>query len=165
VIIFRHAREKGKLYVSPLAEAVFLGYDTKSNLYVDGFKSGGTFGFVELPKGRNTWKTLSTSNPIVYYSSGAVQFDGKYITVGDDTVYDIRIFGYTCSGTTCTLKRTVYLTGASDCGQTWIAEGYVICPNSPNNGVEIIKYPAGGSAEATLTGSFSEPLGAVQVEK
>jgi hypothetical protein len=163
VIIFRHAREKGKLYVSPLSDTESLGYDNKSNLYVDGLYTGGTFGFVELPKGSKSWKTLSTSNSV--YSPGAVQFDGKYITVGNGYVDDQSISGYTCSGTTCTLKRTVALSGASDCDQTWIAKGYVICPDAGNNNIEIFKYPAGGAAIATFGGSFSEPLSSVQAEK
>jgi hypothetical protein len=160
VIIFRHARGKGKLYLSPLGVTFFDGYDNSGNLFVDG-ATGGISGLVELPKGSKSWKTLSGAS---VYSPGAVQFDGKYITVGDENTDENHIFGYTCSGTTCTLKRTVSLTGADVCGQTWIAKGYVICPDSPNR-VEIFKYPAGGSAEATLTGSFSGSLGAVQAEK
>jgi hypothetical protein len=92
-----------------------------------------------------------------------VQFDGKYITVNDVKAHEI--FGYTCSGTSCTLKQTVALTGASDCSQTWIAKGYVICPDAGNNGVEIFKYPAGGGIIAHLGGSFSTPLSSVQAEK
>jgi hypothetical protein len=159
IIIFRDARGKGKLYSSQLSETFFLGYDNKSNLYVDGFNSGGSFGFVELPKGSKSFETLSGAS---VEFPGEVQFDGKYITVTDQEADDI--LGFTCSGTTCTLKRTVSLTGSSDCAGTWIAKGYVICADAGNNDAEIIKYPAGGII-ATLTGSFSEPLAAIQLEK
>jgi hypothetical protein len=72
------------------------------------------------------------------------------------------IFGYTCSGTTCTLKRTVSLRGSSTC-DTWIANGYVICADDAGAETTILyKYPAGGII-ATLKGSFSQPSGAVQV--
>jgi hypothetical protein len=160
VIIFRHARVKGKVYGSGLIEAFFLGYDNKSNLFLDGFNSGGAFALAELPKGSKSFETLT--GPSVEFP-GAVQFDGKYITVNDQEAHTIN--GYTCSGTSCTLKQTVSLTGAGDCDQTWIAKGYVICPDAGNNDAEIFKYPAGGSILKTLTGSFSEPLGAVQAEK
>jgi hypothetical protein len=160
VDIFKGAKGSATQSSTPLIEAFFPGYDTKGNLYVDGFNSDGGFGFVELPKGKTTWITLSGAS---IEFPGGVQFDGKYITINDQEAHDI--FGYTCSGTTCTLKRTVALMGSSDCDQTWIAKGYVICPDAGNSDVEIFKYPAGGSIVKTLTGSFSEPLGAVQAEK
>jgi hypothetical protein len=160
VFIFRHARGKGKLYLSPLRITLYDGYDSSGNLFVDGFSSGSTFGFVELPKGSKSWKTLSGAS---VGFPGAVQFDGKYITVTDTELDFNHIFGYTCSGTTCTLKRTVSLTDASDCDQTWIAKGYVICPD--DNNAAIYPYPKGGAALHQLSGSFSGPDGAVQVEK
>ena len=101
-------------------------------------------------------ETLSTSNTVEF--PGQVQFDGKYVTVNDQEAH--AIYGYTCSGTTCTLEQTVALTGSGDCDQTWIAKGYVICPDAGNGDGEIYKYPAGGSIVATLTGSFDEPLAA-----
>jgi hypothetical protein len=150
VVIFRHARGKGVVYGPVLTEAFFDGYDNKSNLYVDGFNSGGTAALAELRKGSSKFQTLATSNTVLF--PGSVQFDGKYITVGDQQAP--AIYGYACSGTTCTLKRTV-----SGCGGGWIANGYVIC------GAEIFKYPAGGNPIAHLGTSSFAPLGAVQVEK
>jgi hypothetical protein len=161
VVIYTKATGTGTVSQTPLIEAFFDGFDKSSNLYVDGFNSNDAFGLVELKKGSRRWKTLSTSKPVMY--PGGVQFDGKYITVNDQVAH--AIFGYMCSGTTCTLKRTVALTGSSDCDQTWIAKGYVLCPDIGNVDVEIYKYPAGGSSIATLTGSFAAPVAAVQVEK
>ena len=149
VVIYKKASGTGTVSQTPLVEAFFDGFDTKGNLYVDGFNSGSTFGFVELKKGTSTWETLSLSNSISF--PGGVQYDGKYITIGDQTADDI--YGYMCSGTSCTLKRTV-----SGCGGGWIANGYAIC------GAEIVKYPAGGII-ARLGSSYFAPLGAVQVEK
>ena len=162
VTLFKGASGTGTDLQTPLFEAFFDGYDNAGNLFVDGNNSAGSFLFVELPKGKTTWITLSG---VAVEFPGAVQWDGKYITVNDQIARDT--FGYTCSGKTCTLKRTVAL--HSGCKQTWIAKGYVICPEGGNThgggGVEIIKYPAGGGAIATLTGSFSSPLGAVSAEK
>jgi len=154
VVIYANASGAGTVSQSPLIEAFFAGYDTGSNLYVDGFNNQGEFGLVELKKGSSTWQTLSLSNSIEF--PGSVQFDGKYITVNDQEAHDI--FGYTCSGTSCTLEQTVSLSGSSDCDQTWIAKGYAICPDAGNVDGEIYKYPAGGSPVAVLTASFSEPL-------
>jgi hypothetical protein len=162
VVLYTNEGGSGTVSQSPLIEAFFAGYDTGSNLYVDGFNSEGEFGLVELKKGSSTWETLSLSNSIEF--PGNVQFDGKYITVNDQEAHDI--FGYTCSGTSCTLEQTVSLGGSGDCDQTWIAKGYVICPDAENVDGEIYKYPAGGSSpEATLTDSFSEPLAASAAAK
>jgi hypothetical protein len=163
VVIYTKASGAGTVSQSPLIEAFFAGYDTDSNLYVDGFNNQDDFGFVELKKGSSTWETLSLSNSIEF--PGQVQFDGKYITVNDQEARDI--FGYTCKGTSCTLKRTVSLSGSSDCDQTWIGNGVAFCPDAGNGDVEVYKYPAGGSPIATLTGTatFAGLLAIVQARK
>jgi hypothetical protein len=162
VVVYAKASGSGTVSQSPPIEAFCAGYDQGSNLCVDGFNSEGTFGFVELKKGSSTWETLSTSNSVEF--PGQVQFDGKYVTVNDQEAHDI--FGYTCKGTSCALKRTVSLTGSSDCDQTWIGNGVAFCPDAGNDDGEVYKYPAGGSPIATLTGTgFSGPLGFVEVRK
>jgi hypothetical protein len=162
IIIFRHGRGKGKVYYgSGLIETFFAGYDDSGNLFVDGFSDGGAFGLVELPKGSSTFETITVSNSVGF--PGAVQWDGKYLTVGDQENH--VIFRYAVSGTMATLKGTVSLSGSSDCDQTWIAKTLVFCPDAGNVDAEVYKYPAGGYPIATLTGSFSEPIAAVQVAK
>jgi hypothetical protein len=160
VDLFEGANGTPTVLTTPLIEAFYDGFDKSGNLYVDGFNSGGTFGLVELPKGSKSWETLSGAS---VEFPGNVQFDGKYITVGDQEAHTIN--GYTCGGTSCTLKRTVSLSGASDCDQTWIAKGYIICPDAGLNNAAIYPYPKGGAALHQLTGPFSAPLGAVQAEK
>jgi hypothetical protein len=158
VVIYEKASGKGTVSQTPLLEAYFAGFDNKSNLYADGFNSGDASSFVELKKGSNKWETLSLSNSVEF--PGAVQYDGKYITIYDQEAQ--AFYGYTCRGTTCALKRTVSIS----CAGSWIAKGYVICTDAGNNDAEIIKYPAGGTPIATLkSSSFDEPLAAVQVEK
>lgn len=162
VVVYTKASGSGTVSQSPLIEAFFDSYDKNGDLYVDGFNSEGAVGFAELKKGSSTWETLTTNNSIEF--PGQVQFDGTYITVTDQEAHDI--FGYACKGTTCTLKRTVALTGSSDCDQTWIGNGVVFCPDAGNLQGEVYKYPAGGSPIAILTGSgFSEPLAFVQVRE
>jgi hypothetical protein len=157
VDLFKGAKGSAIQLTPPLVEAFSAAYDNKSNLYVDGFNSSGSSVLVELKKGSNKWKTLTLSNAVEF--PGKLQYDGKYMTVNDQEAN--AIYGYTCRGTTCTLKRTVSVS----CGGSWIAKGYVICVDVGNNDAVIVKYPAGGSPIATLKGSFSEPLASVQVEK
>jgi hypothetical protein len=162
VVIFQHASGSGTAITTPLFEAYFGGYDNNGDLFVDGRNSELTFALVELPRGSSTFESISTTNTVAF--PGAVQWDGKYLTVGDQESQ--VIYRYTVSGTTATLKGTVSLTGASDCGQTWIGSGGVIyCPDSGNNQGEVYRYPAGGSPVAILATNDYGPGGVVEVRK
>jgi hypothetical protein len=162
VVIFARASGSGTAMTTPLLEAYFDGYDKNGNLFVDGFNSSLAFALVELPKGSSTFETISVNNTVAF--PGAVQWDGKYLTVGDQESH--AIYRYAVSGTTATLKGTVSLTGASDCGQTWIGSGGVVfCPDSGHTQGEVYKYPAGGSPIAILTTNGYGPGGIVEVRK
>jgi hypothetical protein len=161
VLIFQNASGSGTQVGSGMIEAFFDGYDSHGNLYVDGFNSGGKVAMAVLPKGSSTFKMLTLSNSVAF--PGAVQYDGKYITLLDQEAD--AIYGYTCRDTTCTLKRTVTLQGASDCVQTWIGVGVVFCPDAGLNAANVYKYPAGGSSIATLNGSGSVPGAFVELRK
>jgi hypothetical protein len=161
VVIFANATGSGTTYSDGLESTYFDGYDAKGNLYVDGLNSSDAFALLELPKGSSTFETLTLSNTVL--APGQVQWDGKYITVDDQS--GKSIYGYTCSGTSCTLKETVSLSGSGDCVQTWIAKGLVFCPDATNGEGYVYKYPAGGSFIATLTGSWDLPIGSADVSK
>jgi hypothetical protein len=160
VVIFTNASGSGTEVPDGLAETFFAGYDNKGDLYVDGYNESFTFGIAELPAGSTTFEQLTTSNSVEF--QGAVQFDGTYITVNDQEAHEI--YQYTQSGTTLTEHSSTALDGSSDCVQTWIAKKYVICPDAGNDDGEIYAYPAGGSAQATLSGDFDLPIGAVAVK-
>ncbi|HEY6325742.1 MAG TPA: hypothetical protein VIW73_04395 [Candidatus Cybelea sp.] len=162
VVIYRHASGSGTVYKTPLDEEFFDGYDNQGNLFADGFtgyRSG--FALVELPKGANAFRSITTSNTIQF--PGSVQWDGTYLTVFDQTANNV--YQYTVSGTKATLKGTVSLKGSSDCGQTWIVPGIVYCGDAGNNNGEVFQYPAGGSPIAVFTGNFDTPLGVVAAER
>lgn len=156
VVIFKNATGKGTVYNTPLYKEYFDGYDSKGNLFADGFGySSYSFSLVELPKGSSKFVTIKTSNSPEF--PGSVQWDGTYLTVFDQDTAET--YQYTVSGTTATLKNTVQYSGAGDCAQTWIVKGLLYCGDAGNNGGEVYKYPAGGSPTATLSGSFDVPLG------
>jgi len=159
VVIFKKARGSGKPLSDLLSKSYFLGYDSKGNLFVDGFTGNDKTGLSALAKGRSSFKVLTLSNSVEF--PGAVQWDGKYITLGDQETQ--VIYGYTCSVTSCTLERTVSLSGSSDCVQTWIAEGFLFCPDAGNDDVEVYDYPAGGSPIALLTYGSDFPSAVVSL--
>ena len=162
VAVYKNATGTPTVYSTALDEEFFTGYDNQGNLFADGFTgSREGFALVELAKGSSAFKTITTSNSIVF--PGSVQWDGTYLTVFDQIAN--ALYQYTVSGTTATLKGTVSLAGSSDCAQTWIVKGLLYCGDAGNNDGEVFKYPAGGSATAVFTGSFIEPLGVTAAEK
>ena len=161
VVIFKNANGTGTAYPTPLHQEFFDGYDPAGNLFADGFtgdRSG--FALVELPKGSSKFQKIKTSNRVQF--PGSVQWDGKYLVVTDQLAN--AMYQYTVSGTTATLQGTVSLNGSSDCAQTWIGKGVVICGDAGGSG-EIYKYPAGGSPVVVLTGNFDTPLGTTAANK
>ncbi|HTA55942.1 MAG TPA: hypothetical protein VK755_14455, partial [Candidatus Acidoferrales bacterium] len=161
VVIFKNASGTPIVYTTPLSAEFFDGYDSKGNLFADGFNNSGDFGLVELPKGSSKFETITTSNTVQF--PGSVQWDGKYVTVFDQLTNEF--YQYTISGTKATLKHTISLSGSSDCAQTWNVGSLVYCGDAGTNGGEVFKYPAGGSPVAVFTGSFDSPLGVVAAQK
>jgi hypothetical protein len=159
VVIYKKASDPGKVITSPLSEEFFDGYDAKGNLFADGFIS--QFGFVELPAGSSTFRTITLPNGVLF--PGSVQWDGKYVTVFDQEAN--TTYQYTIKGTTATLAGSVKYSGSSDCAQTWIVKGLIYCGDAGTNGGEVFKYPAGGSAVGVFTGNFDTPLGVTAAEK
>ncbi len=162
VVIFKNASGTPTVYTTALDEEFFDGYDNQGNLFADGFtgdRSG--FALVELPKGGTKFETIKTSNTVGF--PGSVQWDGTYLTVLDQGVN--AIYQYTVSGTKATLKGTVTLKRAGDCGQSWIVKRLVYCGDAGNDDGEVFKYPAGGPPIAVFTGSFDTPLGMVAAAK
>jgi hypothetical protein len=156
VVIYKNATGKPKVYKTPLTKEYFDGYDPKGDLFADGFDSSYNFGLVELPAGSSKFVTIKTSNSPDF--PGSVQWDGTYLSVFDQ--HASEAYQYSVSGTSAKLKNRVRLDGAGDCAQTWIVTGLIYCADAGNNGGEVFKYPAGGSATATFNGSFDVPLGA-----
>jgi hypothetical protein len=161
VVIFKGATGTPTYLATGMLDTYFDGYDPQGNLFADGFRQGGGFSLVELPKGSSQFQFITTSNKVTF--AGSVQWDGKYLAVTDQDAD--KIDRYTIHGTKATLKSTVSLTGASDCSQTWIAGSVVYCADAGNDDGEVFNYPAGGSPIATFTGNFAEPLGTVAVQK
>ncbi|HEY1883656.1 MAG TPA: hypothetical protein VGG51_11510 [Candidatus Cybelea sp.] len=161
VVVFAGGKGSGTTIGNGLASSYFLGYDKAGDLFVDGKNAGSTFAFAEMKAGGKTFSPITVSNSILF--PGQVQYDGTYITINDQEAHDI--YQYTVKGSKATVKGTVALNGTSDCVQTWIAGKLVYCPDAGNENATVFKYPAGGNAVATLSGSFDGPIGSVSVKK
>jgi NHL repeat len=149
----------------PILTMYFCGYDAAGDLFVDGLTSAFQFQLAELPKGSSTFTNI-TLNRVIYFPGG-VQWDGKYMAVGDQeaggddfvsSVHQVQV-----SGSNGTVVSTTRLAGAEDVPQFWIQGSNVIGPNiefSYHDSAAVFwAYPAGGKAKKTITG-LAEPLGA-----
>ena len=151
------------------------GYDSEGNLFAEG--EGGacagstTVCLAELPYRGSSFSNVSFNQTINY--PGAVQWDGRYLGFGDQEGggnYVTEIYRSTCSRSVCTKVSTV--TFADSCNgknvtfvqwaeyskkpnlqsrglTTRVAAGNNSCYYSP--GVNIWKYPAGGSPTRQLS--------------
>jgi hypothetical protein len=130
-----------------------IGYDNKGNIFVDGVDSSRNFEFAELAKGSTSFTGITLNVSIT--TPGGVQWDGKYVTVGDAKNGNI----YQTDGAGGTVEGTTTLTGSDGIFQYFIDGKKVVGPNAYSASAGIWKYPKGGSPTLTLTGD-SYPFGA-----
>ena len=167
VFVYKNTTKNPTQYAIPQGQdAGFCGYDPNGNLFIDG--QGGPsvpFILVELPAGASTAKSISLDRPI--YWPGAVQWDGKYLAVGDQlagnqnasSVHQIKIKGI--KGTTVS---TTPLHGVTDAPDPWIQGSTIVVPNYTDrtNDARFYKYPVGGDPTLVFgSGSYVEPEAAV----
>ena len=172
VSIFAHAKGTPKVYTdSPIGHFNFCGYDPNGNLYADGTDASQTvFYFVELPKGKKTLKNITLKGGFIYYP-GMVQWDGKYVAVGDQQAGGASgmdaIYQTTGAGGKIVHETPLDSGGYEEIIGFWIQGSTVIGPNaaSPSSkydrgSVGFYKYPAGGKPTKTLKKGFGAPQGA-----
>jgi hypothetical protein len=157
VAIYAHARGTPKTYTDPsLYEYFYCGYDNAGNLFVEGLTpTTFTFQLAELPNGKSKFTNISLNQSIGY--PGGVQWDGKYVVVGD--AYVSNLYEFAISGTTGTLQSTTNLKGANDVQQFWIHGHAVIAADHGDSQVTFYRYRAGGNPTKTITQGIEFPDG------
>ena len=157
VAIYPHAKGHPHRYSdAAFADMLLCGYDGSGNLFVDGLTSGSAFAFAELRAGSKKLTDVTLDQSIG--SAGGVEWDGKYVAVGDQSTS--TIYEFSVSGKTGKMVGSTVLGGASQVFQFWIDGSKVIGPDSGLGDAGIWSYPAGGSPVKTITGLYA-PLGAV----
>jgi hypothetical protein len=161
VVIYPKAKGRPTSYTGQsLYYYYYLGYDPDGNLFVDGQSNGNSFEFGELPKGAGAIMQILLPKNIV--GPGGIQWDGKYLAVGDMT--DAVIYEFSFNNSQATLEGTTPLTGAGlSIGQFGIVGASVVTPNQffSGSGVLVYPYPAGGSATKSITNGVFYPFSAV----
>jgi hypothetical protein len=157
IAIYKAAKGKPSAYYADATvySIYSCGYDNVGNLFIDGENdSSSSFEFAELHSGAKKFTNISLNQPIGV--AGGVQWDGKYVAVGDGYA---DIYQFTIHGKTGTKVGATPLNGASDDPEFWIQGPHVIVPEAVKKRVAIWAYPAGGSPERRIKG-FKFPIGA-----
>ena len=155
--VYKNASGTPTQYTEKGAFLFYCGYDDKGNLYADGqvgYQSSAAI-FVELPQGGNQLRNISLTQSFVHV--GALQWDGRYLAMGDDVagiVYRLAV-----SGSSATVKGSLSLDGPKYVYQWWI-DGKRIIGASASHSASYWKYPAGGSPYKTITRGIQAPYGA-----
>ena len=132
----------------------FCGYDSSGDLFADGIN--GSSQVVELPKGGSTLSGITLNQSIGW--PGAVQWDGKYVAVGDEAAE--AIYRFAISGSTGTLEGTLDLGDAQSVIEWWIDGKTVVGADDLPSTIWYWRYPAGGSPKKSITKDIFHPAGA-----
>jgi hypothetical protein len=149
----------------------YCAYDGEGNLFVDGETEGSVFGLGELAKRGNTLAFINVDETI--YLPGGVQWDGKYLAVGDQVAvkhgFTSTIYQFSISGSVAKTVNTMVLTGSSQVSQFWLPRvdrgpkhrdaTQLIGPNQDGADTLIWDYPDGVNPIKTISGE-SDPIGA-----
>lgn len=129
--------------------AYFCGYDAAGNLFIDGLSKakGGSFQLAELPRGSGTLVNITVDQSIS--APGQVQWDGKYLAVGDAGASPSVIYRFSISGSHATAVGSANLRDSTSLRQFWIHAKTLIGPDLASH-VGLWKYPAGGSPTKTI---------------
>lgn len=159
VAIYRNARGIAKyVYFSTEGDAYYCGYDDSGNLFVDGLSYQGLddlFQLAQLPRGKRNFEVISINQTVD--SPGQVQWDGKYLAVGDAEQH--LIYRVNVTGTSGVVEKTVQLTDGGANGFL-IRGGRLIDASFFYEEVQYFKYPAGGTATKVITQEVSHPASA-----
>ena len=136
-------------YTDSAMRAYFCGYDSHGNLFVDGVK-GHEFQFAELPHGGVTFTNVTLGQSIKH--PGQVQWDGKYIAVGDSGISPSVIYQFSITGSDGAEVGSTTLDGTKSVEQFWVQGKTVIGPDGDNDDVGFWKYPGGGSPASLIGG-------------
>jgi hypothetical protein len=159
VSIYKHARGVAKIYKDPqLIAYLFCAYDNAGNLFVNALNFNYDYVFVELPKGATKFERIRLDHSFIGW--GSVQWDGKYVAIGDGAT---TVYRFVVKQNKAREAGVIHLRRATNVVQFWIQGRTVIGPDGPDGGnkdVGFWNYPRGGDATQTLSGPFENPSGA-----
>jgi hypothetical protein len=169
VNVYKNARGTPAIYRNSGFEFYYYcGYDSKGNLFVDGYNQPGSGHTVlgELAHGSNTLQIISLDQTIQW--PGEVQWVGKRLTVEDDggvSGANHTIYAFAIKEGRGQEVMATPLNKSGVIGQSWIQGMVVLVPghcwpkSCYGSRVQLYKYPNGGNAFSTITKNVEAPLG------
>lgn len=151
LLVYRHAKGVPKVYTdSDIGAYYSCAYDSAGNLFLDGVGQS-KLQFSELPKGRRSFISIRLS---VSGLDAGIQWDGKYVTVGQplSTIYRFQVVG-----NNATEVGSVRLNGAADTFY-WI-DGSKIMAEQGGANVGVWHYPVGGDPTKIIYRDTYAPTG------
>jgi hypothetical protein len=153
--IYPNAKGTPALYTDPdFLNYGYCGYDDSGNLFIDGDNQEDAIVFAELPKGSSSLINLTLDQ--TFNDTGAIQWDGKYLAVGNQNTSNI--YRFSISGSQGTEVGVTQLGGdAHWVHKFFILNHKVIAPNfyfigsQFESNVLIFNYPSGGSPLQTIS--------------
>jgi hypothetical protein len=155
--IFTYNAKRGWRYPRGYNDGIYSGYscsyDNKGNLFVDGESSpaGKTFEFAELAKGASAFAPVSLNQKIG--SAGSVQWDGKYVAIGDPKAAPQVIYRFSVADYVGTKHGSIPLGNLTLMFRFWIQSNKAVVSGAISNsqaGVNFYGYPSGGSPLKTI---------------
>jgi len=169
--IYRPGKAKPKTYTyKPILRYAYCTYDDAGNLFVDGEPAqgyGDNFELAELPRDQTSLQAVTLQGGLPW--SAALQWDGKYLTVGQNV--RPQILRYTIAGGDGTYVGSTPLTDSYDAMQFVIAGNKAIVVNRyyvdryvTKWNVLVYRYPQGGYSIEDMVES-STPVGSVALSR
>jgi hypothetical protein len=165
VAVYKHGRGTPTLYRDANMVFAFCSYDGAGNLFLDGLpplNRKAQFEFAELPRGGRKFKNIELDQTIGW--PGGVEWDGKYVAVGDQ--YAPVIYQFKISGSNGAVEGSTPLGGgADDVHQFWIQDSTLIATNTywtkseTHSNILFFDYPSGGKATKTITRGVGGAVG------
>lgn len=162
--VYKNAKGKPTAYTNPAFSAYwFCGYDAKGNLFVDGRSYSGGFVLAELPVGGTKLESVAVTQKFDW--PGGIQWDGKYVVVGD--AERPVLYRFDVTNLKASLQGTVNLgKPAWNEYSFFLYKGQVIVPNACRgckwgSDVLFFKYPEGGKYTKIIAKPLEGPLGVV----
>lgn len=147
----------------------FVGYDNKSNLFINGQAVSSSFELAELPSGSSTVEALNVVGAKTYFAGG-VQFGGTYLLVADQGSFKVTssfIDQVTVSGTTATIVRQISLTGTTEvispAKRGSVPYAAVAAPDYSTSAGYVFNFPS-GTQKSEFSG-LATPFGATISQK
>jgi hypothetical protein len=131
----------------------YCGYDDLGNLFVDGSHDGG-LGLAELLAGRKTLTNVKLEHQLGTWRPGAVQWDGKYLSISIGGIKRSDILRLSIRGKLGIVVGATTLDRAEQVEPFWIAGAMIVAPEA-NMVVGVWNYPKGGEPTVSLSVPFS----------